>query len=59
VDNEKVGVAGYGRPWGQVSRASCALFPALERISREDYEARSTPKPLIRRVLQSCLTASC
>jgi len=59
VDNEKVGAVGYEPPWGQVSQASCALFPARERMSREDYEACSTPRPLIRRVLQSCLTASC
>jgi len=59
VDNEKVEAVGYEPPWGQVSRASCALFPARERMNREDYEACSTPKPLIWPVLQACLTASC
>jgi len=52
VDNEKVEAVGYEPPWRQISQASCALVPARERISREDYEACSTPKPLIRRVLQ-------
>ena len=56
MDNEKVEAVGDEPPWGQVSRASWALLPARERISREDYEACSTPKPLIRRVLQACLT---
>jgi len=59
VDNEKVGAVGYEPRWGQVSWASWALFPACERMSREVYEACSTPKPLIRRVLQACLTESC
>ena len=55
MDNEKVEAVGYEPPWAQVSWTSWALFPARERISREDYEACSTPKPLIRRVLQACL----
>jgi len=59
VDKEKVEAVGYEPPWGQVSWASWTLFLARERMSREDYEACSTPTPLIGRVLQTCLTASC
>ena len=44
MDNEKVEAVGYEPPWGQVSWASWALFPARERISREDYEACSDTK---------------
>src|SRR5207253_7776048 len=57
--NEKVEAVGYEPPLGKVSWASWALFPVRERMSREDYEACSTPRPLIRRVLQTCLTESC
>ena len=43
MDNEKVEAVGYEPTWGHVSWASSALFPARERMSREDHEACSTP----------------